>query len=90
VEANMKKKTITTTTTVTTTVVPASVPVPKRRLRLVKRVRTITVRAPIATVRTRQQSSATVRPVVTLRTPSGEIIRAPSGSTVRVRPGSED
>ncbi len=86
----MKKKTITTTTTVTTTVLPATVPAPKRRLRLVKRIRTITVRTPIAKVMARPQSSPTVRPVVTLRTPSGQIIRAPAGSSVRVRPGRED
>lgn len=84
------KKTTTTITTVTTTVQPADVPVPKRRLRLVKRVRTIVVRTPVAKVKTRTAVSPAVRPVVTLRTPSGQIIRAPSGSSVRVRPGRED
>lgn len=79
-------KETTTVTTVTTTTRRKVVPVPKPKLRLVKRVRTVTVHTPVAKgpkVKTvRAIEVKTTAPYTELRTPSGRIVRVPAGDVV--------
>ena len=87
----MKKTT--TTTTVTTTVQQNPVPAPKRRMRLVKRVRTIVVRTPVhadlAAELARAARDQTVRPATVLRNSSGKVIGVRT-TKVRIRPRRAD
>lgn len=87
----MKKTT--TTTTVTTTVRQEPVPAPKRRMRLVKRVRTIVVRTPVnsdlGVELARAARNQTVSPATVLRNSSGKVIGVRT-TKVRIRHGRTD